>query len=334
MKNSFFLFSAFSFLLLTHTYAQQKRVTYHKENQREITKASKAYFYRVIESDDKSSGLLKYLEFYTKDNIPRLIGTLSDNSPDSIVGEVKFFYPNGNLAYQATFVQQHQPIDTTFFYHQNGKLYFKLAQSKKKQLKRKNMLMSIEIDEIDVNAISIYDSLGNTLLENGNGYFKLKNPIRDTDYYLEGPVVAGKRQGNWRGKLNQISFEETWENDKLISGTAMNPDGKKDIYDALTHNVFPEYPDGINSLRNFVASAYQYPQKAIDANASGEINIGFIVEKDGTMSNFKVISDLGYGTGRAGIAALKQAKKKWSPGMQRGKAVRVAYTLPLILHLM
>ena len=60
----------------------------------------------------------------------------------------------------------------------------------------------------------------------------------------------------------------------------------------------------------------------------GKIFIQFVVEKDGSLTDIKVMRDLGYGTGAEAIRVLKKSPK-WKPGIQNGRAVRVLYSLPI-----
>lgn len=94
----------------------------------------------------------------------------------------------------------------------------------------------------------------------------------------------------------------------------------------------PEPIDGIAEFRVWIANNYKYPQEAIDAGVKGQMIIGYIVDKEGVLSDFKIIKDLGYGTGEALIDVLQKAKP-WRPGIQNGKKVRVAYQLPMTLNL-
>jgi len=64
----------------------------------------------------------------------------------------------------------------------------------------------------------------------------------------------------------------------------------------------------------------------------GTITVSFVVERNGELTDVKVLKDLSYGTGQAAINLLKRAKK-WNPGIQNGRPVRVAYTLPIRLDL-
>jgi TonB family protein len=96
--------------------------------------------------------------------------------------------------------------------------------------------------------------------------------------------------------------------------------------------IQPEPPGGLNAYRKWIGDNYKYPLAAIDAEVKGTVQVTFVVEKDGSLSDLKVVRDLGHGTGNAAIAVLKTSKR-WSPGIQNGKSVRVAYSLPIRLDL-
>src|SRR5690606_9256205 len=95
--------------------------------------------------------------------------------------------------------------------------------------------------------------------------------------------------------------------------------------------IMPEPVGGMKSFVQWVADNYHFPQGAIDAGAKGLIQVSFVVEKDGSLSSFEVGKDMGYGTGTAAINLLKKARK-WNPGVQNGRPVRVAFTLPIRLQ--
>ncbi|WP_333864955.1 energy transducer TonB [Sphingobacterium sp.] len=80
----------------------------------------------------------------------------------------------------------------------------------------------------------------------------------------------------------------------------------------------------------WIAENYNFPQQALDQGVSGVIEVSFVVEKDGSLTDIAVKRDMKFGTGDAAINLLKKAKK-WKPGVQNGLKVRVAYTLPIRL---
>ena len=95
--------------------------------------------------------------------------------------------------------------------------------------------------------------------------------------------------------------------------------------------VLPEFPGGRSSWANFL-SGYNYPAMARENNIQGTVYVTFVVEKDGSLSDISVLRDLQFGTGEEAVRLLKTSPK-WSPGIQNGRPVRVAYTQPIALKL-
>lgn len=94
------------------------------------------------------------------------------------------------------------------------------------------------------------------------------------------------------------------------------------IYNAV--EVKPEFPGGLPKFYEFVGKNYRAPEEEI----KGKVFVQFVVEKDGTLTDIKVVRDIGYGTGAEAIRVLKKCPK-WKPGIQNGRPVRVLYSLPI-----
>ena len=117
----------------------------------------------------------------------------------------------------------------------------------------------------------------------------------------------------------------------ITGSTTGTPDGNPDkIFTAVEVN--PDPVGGLAAFRKWVGDNYTYPSGAIDAGVKGQVVVSFVVERDGSLTDIKVVKDLSYGTGQAAINVLKKAKK-WNPGIQNGRPVRVAFTLPITLNL-
>ena len=95
--------------------------------------------------------------------------------------------------------------------------------------------------------------------------------------------------------------------------------------------VEPEYPGGVKAFYNFIASQFKTPK--VGYAVTVKVYAKFIVEKDGTMSNFVILKDPGYGLGDETIRVLKLCYKKWKPGTIDGLPVRAAYNLPLTINI-
>ncbi|TDE31129.1 MULTISPECIES: energy transducer TonB [Flavobacterium] len=100
------------------------------------------------------------------------------------------------------------------------------------------------------------------------------------------------------------------------------------IYNTAGIEVKPDFPGGIEKFYKFVGNNYQTPE---EEGLKGKVYVTFVVEKDGTLTDIKVIRDIGYGTGKEAIRVLKKSPR-WSPGIQNGKPVRVLYSLPITIQ--
>lgn len=94
----------------------------------------------------------------------------------------------------------------------------------------------------------------------------------------------------------------------------------------------PSFPGGMDSMYAFIQRNLRYPTQAIDNDVSGKVYVTFVVEKDGSISNPKLLRDIGFGCGAEAIRVVK-AMPKWNPGKQRGKPVRVQFNLPVSFSL-
>ena len=90
----------------------------------------------------------------------------------------------------------------------------------------------------------------------------------------------------------------------------------------------PTFPGGLPAFSQFLAQNVKYPAEARENNVQGRVIVSFIVETDGTLSIFKILRDLGAGTGAEAVRVLALSPK-WSPGFQNGHKVRVAYSVPI-----
>jgi protein TonB len=93
--------------------------------------------------------------------------------------------------------------------------------------------------------------------------------------------------------------------------------------------VQPAFPGGQEAWLKFM-QGYNYPAMARENNVSGKVYVRFVVEKDGSLTDISVVRDLGFGTGEEAVRLLKTSKR-WKPGIQNGRPVRVTYTQPISL---
>jgi protein TonB len=100
------------------------------------------------------------------------------------------------------------------------------------------------------------------------------------------------------------------------------------IYNTAGIEVKPDFPGGMAKFYKFVGNNYRTPE---EEGLAGKVYVTFVVEKDGSLTDIKVVRDIGYGTGKEAIRVLKSCPK-WNPGEQNGKKVRVLYSLPITIQ--
>ncbi len=108
--------------------------------------------------------------------------------------------------------------------------------------------------------------------------------------------------------------------------------------DANTDEVFkvvevdPEFPGGEEALYKYLAENIKYPEKAKNNKVEGRVYITFVIEKDGTVSDAKVLRSVNEELDAEALRVIN-AMPKWKPGMQRGVPVRVQYNIPISFKL-
>jgi len=90
----------------------------------------------------------------------------------------------------------------------------------------------------------------------------------------------------------------------------------------------PHYPGGDEMRIKFLQENIKYPQAARESSLSGLVYITFIVETDGTITNIRVLRGIGGGCDEEAVRVIK-LMPKWTPGKQRGKPVRVQFSMPV-----
>lgn len=113
-----------------------------------------------------------------------------------------------------------------------------------------------------------------------------------------------------------VSFASAQANTTMVDDAPYN-------YDDV--EVRPEFPGGYNELLAFIGKNYKMPEYD---GSGGTLKVAFVIEIDGSVTNVKVVKDLGEGTG-AEAKRVISLSPRWSSGEFRGKKVRVLYELPI-----
>jgi protein TonB len=154
---------------------------------------------------------------------------------------------------------------------------------------------------------------------------KPDNEVREKDPPTEKQLaVADPGQKEQKGDPNQqIRIDEPVGNADV---QAVTEDTGNQIFTAV--EVEPEPAGGIQKFYDFLSNKIKYPNAAKEAGTQGKVIMTFVVEKDGSLTDIKVLREPGNGLGDEATRVLKLAPK-WKPGIQNGKPVRVQYTIPV-----
>ena len=125
-----------------------------------------------------------------------------------------------------------------------------------------------------------------------------------------------------KGDVVKVAFEANRSEKEESEGT---PDSNK-AYDVV--DEMPQFPGGPSALFEFISKNIQYPKEAEDANLQGRVIVSFVVEKDGSVSNAKVVRPIDPLLDAEALRVVN-SMPKWIPGKQNGEAFRVKYTIPV-----
>ena len=96
--------------------------------------------------------------------------------------------------------------------------------------------------------------------------------------------------------------------------------------------VMPEFPGGMAACLKYLSQNIKYPVMAQENGIQGRVIVQFVVNSDGSIVDPVVVRSVDPSLDREALRVI-QSMPKWKPGQQRGKAVRVRYTVPVTFKL-
>jgi len=102
------------------------------------------------------------------------------------------------------------------------------------------------------------------------------------------------------------------------------------IFTSVEH--VPGFPGGIQAFGRYLQTNMHYPADSREKGIHGRVIVSFVVEKDGSLSNIRIARGVADDLDREALRVIK-ASPKWTPGVQNGKLVRVAYSVPIAFTL-
>jgi periplasmic protein TonB len=90
----------------------------------------------------------------------------------------------------------------------------------------------------------------------------------------------------------------------------------------------PSFPGGDEARMRFLQENLRYPTMAREAGIQGTVFVTFVVERDGSVTDVRVLRGIGGGLDEEAVRVVRMMPR-WNPGRQRGQAVRVQFNMPI-----
>ena len=119
----------------------------------------------------------------------------------------------------------------------------------------------------------------------------------------------------------------------------MTVNAQKTVVSQSNQNVYdqveemPEFPGGMPAMIEFLQTNIKYPKDAIKQDVGGRVMVMFVVETDGSITNVRVARKVFPSLDEEAVRVVK-TMPKWKPGKEKGRTVRVNFTLPVVFSIM
>lgn len=132
---------------------------------------------------------------------------------------------------------------------------------------------------------------------------------------------------------DELHIEDSEANDATVIDVAPVVETKKEEEKDEAQVFFivedmPEFPGGELALRKYIANAIKYPVIAQENGIQGKVYVTFVVGRDGSIQDARIARGVDPSLDKEALRVVNTLPK-WKPGKQRGKPVRVSYTVPI-----
>jgi TonB family protein len=313
----------FIFLVVTNSAFGQRLVKeFFTENGKETDEASSYYYSIGKKKEFYDPALQKIIEafidtawtYYSQSNKIRSVTLYA--SDGVLQGSYFAFYENGKIKEKGMHIADRR-VGNFISWYDNEKPHRTIKYPEK-------IGEFSSFPPIDFKIINYWDSTGNQIITNTNGFCECY--LSSSKEKEIGKVVNGVRDSLWSSFSNDsLVFREEYNKGVFLHGVRY--DGNKEYaYSAFEQP--PEITGGFENLNMLVVKNIRYPKEAKRMNITGTVEIGFIIAKDGSMQNARVLKGIGAGCDEEALRVVMLAKT-WIPGQQRGVPVDVKFVYPI-----
>lgn len=141
----------------------------------------------------------------------------------------------------------------------------------------------------------------------------------------------GKKEGSLTMFYQDGSIwrKDTYRNNDLTEGHLYDKEGIEINHTPI--ESMPQYPGGVEAMREFISKNLVYPPRALKRKQEGRVVVQFTVDQEGLMKDPKVVMRIDDELDRSAMSIInKMANEvRWKPGIQDGEPVKVKYTVPI-----
>ncbi len=262
----------------------------------------------------------------------RIVKKLIDNE----LYEVKDYYQSGALQMDGSSLSKDHlvKVGNYIYYHENGNKkrteYYNKKLVGKCEEWYENGTKNLEEEDLDSDEIiknykinQYWDSNGQHTVVDGNGFYD----SRKNKSFENGYIKNGFKDGLWKGESNNsgsLKYQETYKKGKLITGLSIDSNNIEYKYEVL--EIKPEPKKGIRHFYEYLGQTIKIPKGY--ENIKGKILIQFAIDEEGKVTEPKIIKSLHPTLDQEALRVL-MSYPKWSPAIQRGKTIKIRYSVPI-----
>lgn len=153
--------------------------------------------------------------------------------------------------------------------------------------------------------------------------------IQPDEQVTEEPPPSQKEINSQKAEVGATTFDKGTDDISAPPATVENAKiaGESDV--PLTRaDQMPQFPGGEREMMRFIKNNLRYPTGAQANNIQGTVILNFVVDREGKITNLKVVKGIGFGCDEESIKVMEKMPL-WSPGKQRGQTVPVSFTMPI-----
>ena len=162
-----------------------------------------------------------------------------------------------------------------------------------------------------------------------NADVAVANPMAKDAVEMMNPAEAEEMEADKAAEAALIAVEQAKQaaEEKVKTKPQTDTTKKKNSWDCIPETM-PYFPGGQVLMLKYLADNIKYPASAVKAKKQGRVIVGFIVQKDGSITHAKIVRSIDPELDAEALRVVK-GMPKWTPGTQLGKPVSVKYTLPV-----